>query len=280
MKNSTKEGKANKTKEQIRLLRVLDWVADTIIVSNVACLVILLNDKCLPELTTGINIFLDISLWLLFIELGVRIYYKRKAFWKSSGDVFDLVVTSICAVSLMPSLISIRALRLLRLVRTFRVFSINKHMRRFSEAMFKSLPRVAWSSLFFGMTLLIYAIIGSDSYAATTPEYFGTLSRSLFTLFQVMSLESWASNVARPIMSVHPYAWLYFVSYILIVSYILLILVAGVITATTVEVYEHDATHSDLLNEIKKLQKKVEELSRRFPSEPEENSGNGNSAAQ
>ncbi len=280
MKNSTKEGKASKTKEQIRLLRVLDWVADTIIVSNVACLVILLNDKCLPELTIGINIFLDISLWLLFIELGVRIYYKRKAFWKSSGDVFDLVVTSICAVSLIPSLISIRALRLLRLVRTFRVFSINKHMRRFSEAMFKSLPRVAWSSVFFGMTLLIYAIIGSDSYGATAPEYFGTLSRSLFTLFQVMSLEAWASDVARPIMSVHPYAWLYFVSYILIVSYILLSLVAGVITATTVEVYEHDATHSDLLNEIKKLQKKVNELSRRLPSEPEEKSGNGNSAAQ
>lgn len=207
MKNSTKEGKASKTKEQIRLLRVLDWVADTIIVSNVACLVILLNDKCPPELIKGINIFLDISLWLLFIELGGRIYYKRKAFWKSSGDVFDLVVTSICAVSLIPSLISIRALRLLRLVRTFRVFSINKHMRRFSEAMFKSLPRVAWSSVFFGMTLLIYAIIGSDSYGATAPEYFGTLSRSLFTLFQVMSLEAWASDVARPIMSVHPYAW-------------------------------------------------------------------------
>ena len=280
MKNSTKEGKTNKTKGQIRLLRVLDWVADTIIVSNVACLVILLNDKCLPELTTGINIFLDISLWLLFIELGVRIYYKRKAFWKSSGDVFDFVVTSICAASLMPSLISIRALRLLRLVRTFRVFSINKHMRRFSEAMFKSLPRVAWSSVFFGMTLLIYAIIGSDSYGATAPEYFGTLSRSLFTLFQVMSLESWASNVARPIMSVHPYAWLYFVSYILIVSYILLSLVAGVITATTVEVYEHDTTHSDLLNEIKKLQRKVDDLSRRLPSEPEEKSGNGNNVAQ
>lgn len=280
MKNSTKEGKTNKTKGQIRLLRVLDWVADTIIVSNVACLVILLNDKCLPELTTGINIFLDISLWLLFIELGVRIYYKRKAFWKSSGDVFDFVVTSICAASLMPSLISIRALRLLRLVRTFRVFSINKHMRRFSEAMFKSLPRVAWSSVFFGMTLLIYAIIGSDSYGATAPEYFGTLSRSLFTLFQVMSLEAWASDVARPIMSVHPYAWLYFVSYILIVSYILLSLVAGVITATTVEVYEHDTTHSDLLNEIKKLQRKVDDLSRRLPSEPEEKSGNGNNVAQ
>gem|GEM_PF-5078445 len=261
-------------------MRVLDWVADTIIVSNVACLVILLNDKCPPELIKGINIFLDISLWLLFIELGVRIYYKRKAFWKSSGDVFDLVVTSICVVSLMPSLISVRALRLLRLVRTFRVFSINKHMRRFSEAMFKSLPRVAWSSVFFGMTLLIYAIIGSDSYGATAPEYFGTLSRSLFTLFQVMSLEAWASDVARPIMSVHPYAWLYFVSYILIVSYILLSLVAGVITATTVEVYEHDATHSDLLNEIKKLQKKVDELSRRLPSEPEKKSGNGNSVAQ
>ena len=117
------------------------------------------------------------------------------------------------------------------------------------------------------MTLLIYAIIGMDSYGATAPEYFGSLSRSLFTLFQVMSLESWASAVARPIMSVHPLAWLYFVSYILIASYILLSLVAGVITATTVEVYEHEESHKDILTAIKKLQKQVDELSKRLPSE-------------
>ena len=253
-------------KKIVKLLRVLDWVADLVIISNVVCIVILLNNETPPQVTKWIEIFLDISLVVLFIELGVRMYYKRH-FWRTPGDVFDLVVTTVCAVSFMPSLISLRALRLVRLIRMLRIFSINRHMRLFSEAMVKSLPRVAWSSGFFGMTLLIYAIIGMDSYGTTAPEYFGSLSRSLFTLFQVMSLEAWASDVARPIMSVHPLAWLYFVSYILIASYILLSLVAGVITATTVEVYEHEESHKDILTAIKKLQKQVDELSKRLPSE-------------
>ena len=263
---STKHMTPLKLKKIAKLLYVLDWVADLVIISNVVCIVILLNNEISPQVTRWIEIFLDISLVVLFIELGMRMYYKRN-FWRTPGDVFDLVVTTVCAVSFMPSLISLRALRLVRLIRMLRIFSINRHMRLFSEAMVKSLPRVAWSSGFFGMTLLIYAIIGMDSYGATAPEYFGSLSRSLFTLFQVMSLEAWASDVARPIMSVHPLAWLYFVSFILIASYILLSLVAGVITATTVEVYEHEESHKDILTAIKKLQKQVDELSKRLPSE-------------
>lgn len=167
-------------------------------------------------------------------------------------------------VSLMPSLISLRVLRLVRLIRTLRIFSIHRHMRLIAEAMVKSLPRT-WSSGFWGMTLLIYAIIGMASYGATAPEYFVSLSRSLFTLFQVMSLESWASDVARSIMSVHPFAWLYFASYILIASYILLNLVAGIITATTVEVYELEESHKDNLNAVNELQKQVDELSKQLP---------------
>lgn len=265
-KKSTKQMTPSKLRKIAKLLYVFDWIADLVIISNVVCIVILLNNETSPQMTKWIEIFLDISLVVLFLELGVRMYYKRN-FWRTPGDVFDLVVTTVCAVSLMPSLISLRTLRLVRLIRMLRIFSINRNMRLFSEAMVKSLPRVAWSSGFFGMTLLIYAIIGMDSYGATAPEYFGSLSRSLFTLFQVMSLESWASAVARPIMSVHPLAWLYFVSYILIASYILLSLVAGVITATTVEVYEHEETHRDILSAVNKLQKQVDELSKRLPSE-------------
>ena len=265
-RKATKQMTPSKLRKIAKLLYVLDWVADSVIVSNVVCIVLMLNEDVSPLVASYIEVYLDISLVVLFLELGVRMYYRHR-FWRTPGDVFDLVVTTVCAVSLMPSLISLRALRLVRLMRMLLVFSINKHMRLFSEAMVKSLPRVAWSSGFFGMTLLIYAIIGMDSYGATAPEYFGSLSRSLFTLFQVMSLESWASAVARPIMSVHPLAWLYFVSYILIASYILLSLVAGVITATTVEVYEHEETHRDILSAVNKLQKQVDELSKRLPSE-------------
>ena len=265
-KKGAKQMAPSKLRKIAKLLYVLDAVADSVVVSNVVCIVLLLSESVSPLVVRNIEIYLDISLVVLFLELGVRMFYRHR-FWRTPGDLFDLVVTTVCAVSLTPSLISLRALRLVRLMRMLRVFSINKHMRLFSEAIVRSLPRVAWSTGFFGMTLLIYAILGMDNYGATAPEYFGSLGRSLFTLFQVMSLEAWASDVARPIMSVHPHAWLYFVSYILIASYILLSLVAGVITATTVEVYENEETHRDILRAVNKLQKQVDELSMRLPSE-------------
>lgn len=247
-----------------KMLYVFDWAADLVVISNVVCIVILLNNSVPPQVEYCFEVFLDVSLLFLFLELGIRMYY-RKGFWRSSGDLFDLAVTTICAVSLVPSLISLRTLRMVRLVRILRIFSINKHIRLFSEAMLRSLPRIAWSSIFFGMMLLIYAIIGMDSFGETAPEYFDTFGSSLFTLFQVMSLESWASAVARPIMSTHPFAWLYFVSYILIVSYILLNLVAGVITSTTLEIYEKksfgNASHKEILEAIARLEDQVEELS-------------------
>lgn len=256
-----------------KMLCVFDWAADLVVISNVVCIVILLNNSVPPQVEYCFEVFLDISLLFLFLELGIRMYY-RKRFWKNAGDLFDLAVTAICAVSLVPSLISFRTLRMVRLVRILRIFSINKHLRLFSEAMFKSLPRIAWSSIFFGMMLLIYAIIGMDSFGESAPEHFGTFGGSLFTLFQVMSLESWATAVARPIMSTHPFAWLYFVSYILIVSYILLNLVAGVITSTTLEIYEEKTfcggSNKELLDAIERLEQQVQELSEQQSKKEEE----------
>lgn len=68
------------------------------------------------------------------------------------------------------------------------------------------------------------------------PEYFGDLGKSFFTLFQVMTAESWSEAVARPIMQVYPYAWIYFISYMIIVSFIVLNMVIGVIVDSISEI--------------------------------------------
>ena len=100
-KKSTKQMTPSKLRKIAKLLYVFDWIADLVIISNVVCIVILLNNETSPQMTKWIEIFLDISLVVLFLELGVRMYYKRN-FWRTPGDVFDLVVTTVCAVSLMP----------------------------------------------------------------------------------------------------------------------------------------------------------------------------------
>jgi voltage-gated sodium channel len=71
--------------------------------------------------------------------------------------------------------------------------------------------------------------VGTNLFRATFPEFFGDLGRTMFTLFQVMTLESWSMGVARPVMVTHPWAWIYFVCFVLTASFIVLNLVIGVV---------------------------------------------------
>lgn len=75
----------------------------------------------------------------------------------------------------------------------------------------------------------IYAVLGTRIFGVAIPEYFGNLGRSFFTLFQIMTGDSWSESIARPVMRSYPYAWIYFISFIIIVSFIVLNIIIGVI---------------------------------------------------
>ena len=64
------------------------------------------------------------------------------------------------------------------------------------------------------------------------PDWFGSLGRSMFTLFQIMTLESWSMGVVRPVMQVFPFAWVFFVLFILVATFTMLNLFIGVIVET------------------------------------------------
>lgn len=86
----------------------------------------------------------------------------------------------------------------------------------------------------------VYAIMGTSLFADTTPIYFGNLGRSIFTLFQIMTGESWSEAVARQIMEEHPFSWIYFVSFIVIVSFVVLNMIIGIIVDSINELKQND----------------------------------------
>lgn len=136
-------------------------------------------------------------------------------------------------------------------------------LRNLTGSLVVAFPRVIWTSIFFSCLFVVYATIGIDLYGEIYPEFFGTIGRVFFTLFQVMTLESWATGVAQKVMALHPMAWLYFVSFILISTYILRNLLFGVITSSTIEVYEgerDEARAEDLHRELKQLSDKLDNL--------------------
>ena len=54
----------------------------------------------------------------------------------------------------------------------------------------------------------------------------------MYTLFQIMTLESWSMGIARPVMEVYPWAWAYFVPFILIATFTMLNLFIAIIVST------------------------------------------------
>ena len=121
------------------------------------------------------------------------------------------------------------------------------------------------------MTLFFYifAIMATNLYGATHPEWFGTLGESFYTLFQIMTLESWSMGIVRPIMEVHPMAWTFFVPFIFVVTFIMVNLIVAVVVDAMniintkeeehiIEEVQHanDATAS----EIAQLRNEIQEL--------------------
>jgi len=121
--------------------------------------------------------------------------------------------------------------------RCLRYFSNLPSYKFLIRTCISALRNVLTLLLLFGNIVIVYTILGVTFFGDNFDEFFGNVPKGLFTMFQVMSLESWASQIARPIMAEREMSWLYFVSFIIITTYVLLnifvaILVDAVIAAS------------------------------------------------
>lgn len=176
-----------------------------------------------------------ICLLFFCIEMCVKILALRKEFFLSKWNLFDL---SVVVLSILPTTIigNVLILRLFRIFRVARLFSSVPQLRFVIAVITRSIPSVISIGILLLLVYYIYAVLGTQLFATAAPEYFGDLGKSFFTLFQVMTGESWSEAVARPIMRIYPYAWIYFISYMIIVSFIVLNMVIGVIVDSISEI--------------------------------------------
>jgi voltage-gated sodium channel len=175
----------------------------------------------------GVLTVLDTGLlWLFTAELALRIYAFRGRFFRDPWGIFDLIVVGI---AWMPATGPLSVLRALRVLRVLRVISIVPSLRHVVEAMLHALPGMGSIVLLMGLIFYVFAVMATKLFGGIAPERFGTLGESLFTLFQMMTLESWAEANVRPILQVQPLAWLFFVPFILIATFVVLNLFIGVI---------------------------------------------------
>ena len=161
-----------------------------------------------------------------------------RRFFSSGWNVFDFLVV---AVALVPGAGPLSVLRTLRILRLLRVIKFMPSLRRVVEALIRSLPGISAIALLMLMIFYVAAIMSTAMFGQAFPDWFGSLGRSLYTLFQVMTLESWSMGIVRPVMEHSPWAWAFFVPFILVSAFTMLNLFVAVIVDTMGQMDTEDA---------------------------------------
>ncbi|MBN9886731.1 ion transporter [Salipiger abyssi] len=179
-----------------------------------------------------------ICLAIFVAELVAKLYARGLAFFRSGWNVFDFFVVGIALVPAGQGLAVLRALRILRLLR---VVSVAPTLRRVVEGFVSALPGMGSVFLLMGVIFYISAVIATKLFAAAFPQWFGTLGASFYSLFQIMTLESWSMGIVRPVMEVYPEAWLFFVPFILVTTFAVVNLVVGLIVNSMQEAHAEES---------------------------------------
>ncbi len=219
-----------------------------------------------PLLTT-----LDKAILAVFVvEIAARLFVHRGAFFRDPWSVFDFAVV---AIALVPASGPFAVLRALRVLRVLRVLTIVPSMRRVVGGLLAAIPGLGSIAGVLGLIFYVFAVIATKLFGDSFPDWFGHIGRSLYTLFQVMTLESWSMGISRPVMDQYPYAWAFFIPFILVATFTMLNLFIGIIVsamqsftedekATTIAAVDQAREHieADLHAEVRALRGEIAEL--------------------
>lgn len=178
-----------------------------------------------PILSEALPLADNVIVTIFVIELLLKMVAYGPRFFKSGWNWFDLIIVS---VSLFPDAGAFTVLRAMRILRVFRLFSVMPEMRKVVEALMKAIPGMSAILAVLALMFYVSAVMATKLFGGSS-EQFESLGASAFTLFQVMTLEGWAMDVARPVMENYPFAWLFFLIFIVLTSFAVLNMFIAVI---------------------------------------------------
>ena len=235
-------------------------------VTNAIMAIIILNaitlgletSKTAMSVAGGLIIAVDrICLGIFTAEIIAKLVAYRGRFFRNGWNIFDFVIVGI---ALIPSAGGLSVLRALRILRVLRVISVAPSLRRVVEGFVTALPGMG--SVFLLMALIFYigSVMATKLFASSFPDWFGDLGLSAYSLFQIMTLESWSMGIVRPVMEVYPYAWMFFVPFIMVTTFAVVNLLVGLIVNSMQDAHaeESNAATDSYRDEVLKRLEAIE----------------------
>ncbi|MBR1665607.1 MAG: ion transporter [Bacteroidaceae bacterium] len=268
----------SRKRRTIKLFHALEVCINVLLVLNLAAALLLSIPSVRNQWGGALDLFCEVSIVIFVIEIltriflhptrrGIHRFFRTRKGW-NHWNLFDLTVTGISALSLfsgIEGLVGARVLRLLRLLSTGKVISRYRQLHDLTEAVFAAIPAILGAGLYILFITTLYAIVGVGLYRDTSPEFFGTLGEAYISLFQLMIFDDWGV-IVRPLLSTHPFAWFYAVSFTLIAAFVLLNLVVGYLVDSIQRIrFDREFTsHQGLHHESDRLQEQLERFEKAF----------------
>ena len=209
----------------------------TVILINGAILGIQTIEGLTPSSMLILDMVDKICLTIFVIELSMKLVIYRTSFFKRGWNIFDLIIVGI---SLIPASGQLSILRALRILRLLRLITTVDSIRRVVSGMLIAIPGVGSVGALLLIFFYIGAVISTTLFGDLFPQWFGNLGRSMYSLFQIMTLESWSMGIVRPVMEAFPYAWIFFIPFIMVTTFMVLNLFIGIIVDAIATVKEQD----------------------------------------
>lgn len=258
--------------KKIKHIRDAKWFSNltTIIIIAYASL---LGFKTIGEIESSYSLFLqfaDSFVTIYFvIEISIKMLSEKKFlnFFKSGWNLFDFVIVVITLLPLEQSGFAAIA-RLLRVFRVLRLFTSRPELKAIIDMLIKAIPSIIDIVILMFIIFYIYAIIGNFYFEALPSGLWSDFLVSMLTLFRVLTFEDW-TDVMYEAMEVYPFAWVYFVSFVIIAAFVFFNLFVAVIIGEMQKMQEQelkDEIHEDslkldtLLVEMKALRSEISEI--------------------
>ncbi len=258
--------------EKVQEIRDARWFSNltTIIIIAYASI---LGFKTLDEVENQYDLFLRIADYFVTIyfvfELAIKMVAEKRFlnFFKSGWNLFDFIIVAVTLLPLESSNLAAIA-RLMRVFRILRLFTARPELKAIIDMLIRAIPSIIDIVILMFIIFYIYAIIGSFFFMNLPSGLWENFLVSMLTLFRVLTFEDW-TDVMYEAMEVYPWAWVYFVSFVIIAAFVFFNLFVAVIIGEMQKLQEADMKeeiHEDhqkldiILKEVQSLRDEIKQL--------------------
>lgn len=218
----------------------------------------------------------DVILGVFIIEAALKITAVAPRFRRYFGDGWNLFDFTIIVLSLIPATGEYALVaRLIRVLRVLRIVSALPQLRLIVATLVRSIPSMGHVLTLLAILFYIYAVTGFHLFHEHDGERWGSLGAALLTLFQIVTLEGWV-EVMETVLEFRPWSWLYFVSFVLIGTFVVLNLFIAVVVnnleaskAAELQALAAPVTHDELLRELERTRNALADLQRKLEALPQ-----------